>query len=142
MEVRTAGYDTIHKIQTKRNTNKNNNYKRKKTSERFWLRSRQVHLTATKVRMSTMVPTHPLVRENRFIQLEPLFLFESPNFVWESDWLQLQPQVTAILRDQVCPSSNKQIIITFKFEKKYFSRSTTADQSSLNSNYYLKCSYF
>ena len=51
------------------------NTKEKKSSERFWQRSRQVHLTMTKVRMSTMAPAHPLVRENGSVQFEQLFLY-------------------------------------------------------------------
>ena len=49
--------------------------------------------------------------------LNDCFHFESPNFVSKGDRLRLQPKVTAILRDLVCPSSNKLTLSSFRKPK-------------------------
>ena len=75
--------------------------------------SRQVHLTATKSRMRTGGDCTPSRRENWFDQLNNWLRFLSLQTLFVSDQLWLQPKVTAILRDQVCPSSNKAIVLSF-----------------------------
>ena len=54
-----------------------------------------------------MATAYPLVGENEFVQVERLLMFLSPNF--ESDRLMASTKgyTVAILRNQVCPSSNK-----------------------------------
>ena len=64
-------------------------------------------LSMTKVRMRPAATAQPLVGENRFVQLNECLRFLSLQSSFVSDRLRLQPKVTAILRDQVCPSSNK-----------------------------------
>ena len=50
-------------------------YEEKKTKRKVQQRSRVVHSTATKVRMGTMAPVHPLVAKAGFVQLERLYTF-------------------------------------------------------------------
>ena len=64
-------------------------------------------LSTAKVRMRPAVTAHPLVGENEFVQLNECLRFLSLQTSFVSDRLRLQPKVTTILRDQVCPSSNK-----------------------------------
>ena len=71
-------------------------------------------LSTVKVRMRPTVTAPPLVGENGFVQLNDCLSFLSFQTSFVSDWLQIQPKVTAILRDQVCPSRNKNNFINKK----------------------------
>ena len=73
--------------------------------------------STTKVRMRLAATAPPLVGENGFVQLNNLcFLSLQTSFVSDQLWLQLK--VTAILRDQVCPSSNKYFFVDFTLAEK------------------------
>ena len=90
-----------HKINTKAKARTN-------AKRKVQLRSRLLYSLVTKVRLRVVAPAHPLVVKIGCIQFERLFTFLSLQTSFERVIGQrLQPKVTAIIRGQVCPSSNK-----------------------------------
>ena len=81
---------------------------KEKKWERVRQRSRRVVLSATKVRMTAMVPEHPLVAKNWVHSVECLstFLSLQTSFEREVD-IGFCQGCQGMRRDQVCPSSNE-----------------------------------